>query len=395
MPRIINVYIFKEISVPFILSVSILTVTALLSKVIKLIELMVTHGIGMSFIFWFILSVIPTFLIYTVPISFLIAVLIAFTRLSSDSELTAMKASGISLFSIIRPVLLLALLAYALTLSITLYLFPWGNGNMKKLMFEAARTRLVSSLEEKTFYDRFKGAVLYVDHLSPKTGEMEGIFISQQNPGKNGAPGDTSVFFAQKGAFAPSDEKSSLYLRLDNGKVHRKTDNNGAYHIADFSSYVLELNLAGADPGANATTDKPNRELYLGELITKVNIIRSRGESTAPYVIDLHKRFALPASVFVFALLGVPLGIQKVRAARFTGFSTALSVVLIYYVTSTAFEALGNNRVLNPVFAVWGSDIIFAIAGSYTFYMAAKDAPINVFALLRPDFIFKRRGAEQ
>lgn len=388
MPRIINTYIFKEIAVPFLLSLAILTATALLSKVIKLVELMVTHGIGISFIFWFVLSVIPSFLIYTIPISFLIGVLIAFTRLSSDSETVAMKASGLSLFNLMRPVLFLALLAYIATLACTLYLFPWGNINLKRLMFDAAKTRLVSGIEEKTFYDRFKGAVLYVDHLNPKTGEMEGIFISQAQPG-----GESNVFFAQKGIFSPSTDQFSVYLKLEQGTIHRKTETNSAYHIADFATYTLELSLTGGESAVN-TADKPNRELYISELSKRISDIKAKGQNPASYIIDLHKRFALPASVFVFAILGVPLGIQKIRAAKFTGFSVALGVILIYYVVSTAMEALGDNGALNPVLAVWGSDILFAIGGLYVFYKAGKDAPINFLerGAALATMLFRRKG---
>lgn len=369
MPTILSRYIFKEIGVPFILSLSILTMTALLSKVIKLIELMVTHGIGASFIFWFILSVIPSFLIYTVPISFLIGVLVAFTRLSSDSEITAMKASGLGLFTLIRPVLFLALIVYAATLAITLYLFPWGNLNIKTLLFDAAKTRFVSGIEEKTFYDRFKGAVLYVDRINPRTGEMEGIFISEAGEG-----GEGNIFFASRGLFSEATERFTVFLKLYDGTIHRKTGGKAAtYHIAEFSSYVLELNLTG-QPGT--VSERPNRELYIGELMDKVKSIEAMGEDPGPYIIDLHKRFALPVSVFVFALIGMPLGIQKVRAARFTGFSVALGIVLIYYVLSTAFEALGENGFINPVLAVWGSDIIFTLAGIYIFYRTARDEPV-------------------
>lgn len=377
-------YIFLETLVPFLLSVGILTVTALMSKIIKIIELMVTHGVGGSFILWFIASILPSFLIYTIPISFLIAVLIAFTRLSSDSEVTAMKASGISLFRMARPVLLLASLAYFATVACTLYLFPWGNLNLKSLLFDIARTKLVSGIEEKTFYDRFKGMVLYIDHLSPKTGEMDGIFISQ-----GGAKGESTLFFAQRGEFAPSSEEFTVYLKLYNGTIHGKTEGNGAYHIADFSTYTLELNIPGGEPEDRIS--KTNRELYVGELMSKIQKTKALNENAGPYMIDLHKRFALPVSVFVFAVVGIPLGIQRVRSARFTGFSVALGVVLVYYVLSTAFEALGENSVINPVFAVWGSDVIFLVAGIYIFYRAAKDKPVDL-SIIKGLFVKPFRG---
>ena len=367
MPRKISLYIFGEMAVPFAISLAVLTVTALLSKVIKLVELLLVHGVGASFIFRFVLSVTPAFLIYTIPISFLIAVLVAFTRMSSDSEITAMKASGLSLFTMMRPVVALALVSYAATLLLMLYVFPWGNLNAKSLLFDAARERLTAGIEEKTFYEGFKGIILYVDRVSHETGEMEGIFISEKT-----GPAESNVFFAEKGVFGSSKDEFSIYLRLIDGTLHRKDP--GSYHIADFSKYTLEIALPKG--GVPDVMSRTNRELYPGELAGKVRALAARGVNTAPFVIDLHKRFALPASVFVFSLLGVPLGLQKMRSARSTGFSIALGVVLVYYVLSTALEAAGENGVINPVLSVWGSDIIMGAAGAYIFYMTAKDRKI-------------------
>jgi lipopolysaccharide export system permease protein len=410
MPRLVNLYIFKEIAVPFALTLFVLTVTALLSKVIKLVELIVTHGIGIKFAFWFVASVVPSFLIYTIPISFLIGVLVAFTRLSSDSEITAMKASGLSLFTLMRPVASLALVTCLVTMAITLYLFPWGNLNLKRLLFDAARTKLTAGIEEKTFYNQFHGLILYVDRVSTETGEMEGVFISETGPGLadgagedegavegggdgggGGAGGagraveETNVFFAESAFFVSiagqfdavgEEPGGSLYLRLNNGTIHRKSARNDSYHIADFSTYLLGLDIP--ESTSADFLSRTNRELYPDELVRKVGVVKARGEDPAPYIIDLHKRFALPTSVFVFSLLGLPLGIQRVRTARFTGFSIAMGVVLIYYVLSTALEALGEGGVLNPVAAVWGSDVVIGAAGLYIFYMSAIDRPVGV-----------------
>ena len=101
------------------------------------------------------------------------------------------------------------------------------------------------------------------------------------------------------------------------------------------------------------------------------------GRDPSPHIIDLHKRFALPASVFVFGLLGIPLGIQRIRTIRFTSFTIGLGVMLFYYVLSKALESLGEKGLLNPVLAVWGTDIIMSALGIAMFYKAAKDSPIK------------------
>jgi lipopolysaccharide export system permease protein len=381
MPRLINLYIFKEIAVPFTLTLVILTATALLSKILTLVELLISHGIGPSFAFWFIASAIPSFLIYTIPFSFLVAVLIAIARLSSDSELTAMKASGVSLYSILKPIAFMAACIYVIGVVVMLYLYPWGNLKMKSLVAGAAKSNITAGIEEKRFYDRFNGLVLYVDRLKPETGELAGVFISESDK-----KGKSSTFFSDRGRFVTSEDGNTLYLRLEDGTLHsfnsdgtNGTDGGkeeGAYHLADFTSYLLELTIPEGEP-LNIWS-KTNRELYPGELLRKIESIRAKGEPTAPYVIDFHKRFALPFSVFIFALLGIPLGMQKIRSARFTGFSTALGVILVYYVLSTAFEALGENGKLPPLVSVWGSDILLGTLGLWLFHRTATDRPGNL-----------------
>ncbi|MBE9529201.1 MAG: LPS export ABC transporter permease LptF [Proteobacteria bacterium] len=379
MPRLINLYILKEIAVPFGLTLVILTATALLSKVLTLVELLISHGIGPSFAFWFIASAIPSFLIYTIPFSFLVAVLIAIARLSSDSELTAMKASGVSLYSILKPVAVMATCIYVIGVVVMLYLYPWGNLKMKSLVAGAAESNITAGIEEKRFYDRFSGLVLYVDRLKPETGELAGVFISESDK-----EGKSSTFFSDKGRFVTSEDGNTLYLKLEDGTLHSfnptgpKGSAGGAYHLADFTSYLLELTIPEGEP-LNIWS-KTNRELYPGELLEKIESIRAKGEPTAPYVIDFHKRFALPFSVFIFALLGLPLGMQKIRSARFTGFSTALGVILVYYVLSTAFEALGENGNIPPLVSVWGSDVLLGVLGLWLFHRTATDRPSNLLA---------------
>jgi lipopolysaccharide export system permease protein len=377
MPRLVNTYIFKEIATPFFLSVGILTATVLLSKVLMLIELSLNHDIGFKFIFWFVVSLTPPFLIYTIPGSFLVAVLIACTRLSSDNEIVAMKASGLSLFNLMRPVLLWAFVAYALTLWLTLHLFPWGNHSQKVLLFEAASSRTTTAgLEEKVFYDQFKDIVLYVDYIpSDREGELRGLFISQNTKDKG-----SNIIIAERGVISPSKQRLSVNLNLIDGEIHRLTKGTGKYHIVEFSNYALELNLKESSLVGRGTDAV--RELYVWELTQRINEAEASGRPTGSLRIDLHKRFSLPASVFVFAFLGVPLGIQRVRSARLTGFSVAVGVFLVYYVLTKSLEALGDNGFINPVVAAWGSDVILAALGLFILYRTAREKPVTLIPRL-------------
>lgn len=185
MSYLINRYIFKELAAPFVISVGILTAIFLLTSIPKLIGLVVNYGVENLVVLKFILFITPSFLIYTIPIAFLISVIITYNRLSADSEIIAMKASGLSISRISSPVILMALLAYSISSFFTIYAFPWGNISSRRLIYDIARSKATIGLRERVFNDAFDGLMLYVTHIKPESGQMEGIFLSDRRDGKN------------------------------------------------------------------------------------------------------------------------------------------------------------------------------------------------------------------
>ena len=373
MPRLLTSYIFKEMAGPFCICLLVLTGTALLSKSNKLIELGITYRAGLGSLLLFVLSIIPAFLVFIIPMSFLVAVLFAFNRLSAESELAAMKASGVSLYRLSLPVLALALLAALSTLAVTAYIFPLGNNQLHKIVSAVARTKSVAVIQENTFNTAFDGLTLYTGSIPRGGNTIMDVFISDKREA-----GEPTMIFARSGSFVADPEGKALTLKLANGTVHSANEVSGEYRLISFNTYDFIVPLQGVT-GARTTASKSNRELYLGELLTRIKKRGAEGVNPAPYIIDLHKRFALPASVFVFALLGVPLGVQKIRTVRFTSFSVALGVMLIYYVLSTAMESLGEEGIIGPLISVWGSDIVMGIVGCYVFYRASRDMPLMPF----------------
>jgi len=375
MPHIIQRYIFREMAIPFLFSIGIFTITSLLSKIPHLIQLMINHGVGFLVVVQFIVFILPSILIYVIPVSFLIAVLIAYNRLSSDNEITAMKAAGLSILKISRSVAIMALFAYSISSFFTIYAFPWGSLSSKRLIYDMARSKASIGLRERVFNSAFNGLILYANRIITENGELEGIFISDQRDEK-----DNNIIVAKNGIISSDHQTMEITLRLFNGIVHRSGE-KGLYKIVTFNTYDLNLSLKD-EKIKNPDTSKANRDLTVSQLKEKIDDMKRGGRDPAPHIIDLHKRFALPASVFVFGLLGIPLGIQRIRTIRFTSFTIGLGVVLFYYVLSTALESLGDKGLLNPVLAVWGTDILMAALGVTMFYKAAKDSPVKSLAWL-------------
>jgi len=392
MTRLITAYIFKEMAIPFILSVVLLSATILLGNVLKLLELLLTQSAGLINIATLIVTMVPSFMIYTLPASFLVSVLIACTRLSSDNEIIALKASGLSLSTVIKPVLLMATIVYIATMLVTLYIYPWGNYNYKKTLFRIASQNAAAAITEKTFYDKFDNTVLYVNEKSTTSNELKGLFISKEGDGQS------EVVIAERGRFSSDPKRLSIILQLKDGVIHRKNPEENTYHMVGFASYDMDL---GENRGIKRNKKRPNRELYLGELVERIR--KSRETPAGPSIrdlIDLQKRFSMPAVVFVFALLGIPLGLQKVRSAKTTGFGIAIGVLLIYYILTQIIEKIGGSGALPPVLAAWGTNIILGLFGLFILRKTIQEKEIKTLTVISGTgssiaSLFSRRGGKK
>ena len=125
--RIINRYILREILVPFGLGLAVFTLILLIARILKLVEMVVNRGVPLLEVLKLFSYILPAFLEVTVPMALLLAVIVAFGRLSSDSEIVALKTSGVSLYQLMRPVALFAVVVYLVALALSLYARPVGQ----------------------------------------------------------------------------------------------------------------------------------------------------------------------------------------------------------------------------------------------------------------------------
>lgn len=389
MNGILTKYIIKEVTVPFILTLTVLTATLLMGKVIRIIEIAVNNNIGAGFAFDFIIYAVPTVLSYIVPSAFLIALLITTTRFSSDNEIIAMKSSGLDLYQYLKPVALLAVVVFIFSASLTTYLSPRGNIKIKELLFNVAQEKTLSGLEERTFYSQFEDTILYIESIDKDTGLLRGIFIEKKADEKN-----KILIFAKSGHLTSSKETLSIVLTMDNGQIFKSSvEDDDTSHTIEFESY--DINLEFNESRTSTTYRKASRDLYNSELKAKIDYFKESQSTNTKWrklTIDYHERFAQPAAVFAFALLGITLGIQKVRSTRLTGFSLALVILILFYSISKFFENIGDNAVISPAAAAWAPTITIFILGLILFILARKEKTINLTGLygnLR-DFILEK-----
>ncbi len=382
MRKIISRYIFKEIAFPFIIILFVLTFTLLMGKILQIMDLMVNKGISIFVIAKLVIFLLPSFMLFTIPIALLIAILIAMGRLSADNEITALKASGISLMQLYHPVALASLLSFIFTIIIGYFLVPQSNFATKRLLFDIARQNASIGIKEKVFNADFKGIILYAEKISLEGNYMEGVILSD-----NRIINEPNTIIARK-AFLVSDPKSlTVKLSLENGSIHTVGSDLKNYRKIDFKTYDIKLDLSYA-LAAMSEDSKSSVEMTMSELLSQMSKPGLDKGTVRELAIEVHKKFSIPLSCIFFALLALPLGIKSHRSVKSRGFAIGIIIVSSYYLLRIGGEALVETGRLTPAVGVWIPNLIFALLGIYLFYMSYNE--ISLWHMIKTDLWRKR-----
>ena len=370
MKKIIHRYILKEIAFPFFMILFILTFVLLMGKILQLMDLMVNKGIRVFDIGLLIIYLMPSFLMFTIPISFFVAIMMGLGRLSSDNELIVMKASGISLYEISKPILLAAVVIFFLTVVTSYFLVPQGNYATKILLFDVARQKASAGIKEKVFNDDFKGILLYADKIPVSGDYMDGVLISDTRNAD-----EQTTIIATRAYLVANPNAMTVTLRLEDGATHSVDRGLNNYRKMDFARYDIKLDLGAAMTEEKAKT-KASTEMTAGEILKRMQDRKIKDTDLRELAIEIQKKLSIPVSTLVFCILGIHLGIRKHRTAKFWGFSIGLAVVLAYYLIRLGGEALAETGQLTPFIGTWTPNILLGIVGIYLFYRAAEEKPL-------------------
>jgi lipopolysaccharide export system permease protein len=368
MHRLINRYILKEIAVIFCMIVFVLTFVLLMGKILQLMDLMINKGVSFKTIAQLTLFLMPSFLIFSIPISLLIAILIGLGRLSGDNEITILKMSGVSLYQLAFPVACAALTASLLTAATTFFLVPYGNIATMNLLFDMAKQKASIGIREKVFIDDFRGILLYAEKIPIHGDFLEGVLISD-----NRIIREPSTIIARKAYLISNPDTLAITLRLEDGSTHTVDAGLKNYRKMDFRFYDVRLDLAESLSSEKKTGEKSSMDMTVTELTTKLRSHGVNDQAFREMLLALNKKLTIPLSCLIFALLGLPFGIRAHRAIRSRGFAIGVALVLIYYLLSLSGEALAETGRLSPTIGAWAPNVIFAVAGILFFYFAARE----------------------
>lgn len=384
MRKIISRYIFKEIAFPFLIILFVLTFVLLMGRILQTMDLMVNKGISLLVIIKLIAFLLPSFLLFTIPIALLIAILIGMGRLSSDNEITVLRSSGISLLQIYYPVAVASLIAFVFTLIISHFLVPQSNFATKRLLFDIAQQNASVGIKEKIFNADFKGIILYAENIPIDGDYMEGVFVSD-----NRLVNEPNTTIAKR-AYLVSDPKSfTVKLRLENGSTHTVSPDFKNYRKIDFQTYDINLDFSTAIASISEET-KSSTDMTMMELINKMKKPGIDEAAARELAIEVHKKFSIPLSCIFFALLALPLGIKGHRAVKSRGFAIGVIIVSLFYLLRIGGEALVETGRLTPEIGVWTPILIFALLGIYMFYMVYNE--ISLWHIMKTRLLHKTAG---
>jgi lipopolysaccharide export system permease protein len=345
--RIIDRYIMRELLAPFFLSMAVLTLALFLQRMFRLMELVLSKGSTLAATGKLILFIMPGFLAITIPMSLLVAALTAFTRLSSDSEVTAMKASRISLYAMVRPVMQFAFILFIVTTVIAHFLAPHANHAFKAHLFNMVKSRAMIGLDQGVFSSTFNGMVIYVDRMN-SLDDISGIFISDERSGN-----EPYTILAKQGKLITNPDDFKVTLVMEQGTIHVQPRTEDAYSLMSFDTARLFLNIDEANFTRSDAAGRNIDELDSLSLYQIWRAARAENKPTKNVEIEFQKRMSVSYACLVFGLIGAPLGIRKGRSGKSAGIAISIGVILVYYLVLGTAARFAESEFLSPVAATW------------------------------------------
>jgi len=351
--RILRNYILSELAASFLVSLGIFTFVLLMGNMIKLAELVITKGIPLNTCVLLFGYMTPYLLSYSIPMSILTGTIITFGRLSSDNEITAMRASGISLFRITSSLILIGLMLSVGSCILNDRVLPQAHYKSRKLVEEIGMKKPAAALEAGTFIKSFKNYIIFVYEV--RGNRLSGIRIYQPQQDK-----PTRTIVAESGEFIPMPKRGGVKIRLEKGMSDEPDPKYpGRFFRLKFNSYELFLRLKGA----NRQLDKKPKDMTIDELNREIKDFKEKSIDVFPLVTEIHKKIALSFAALAFIFIGVPIALLTKRGEHAVGFGLSLGVIIIYYILMVAAEAISLKGIANPALVMWAPDALLIVFG--------------------------------
>lgn len=451
-------YIAKTLAVPFVMALIVIMFVFLLQFLMRFIDRIVGKGLDLWTILQLIAYNLAWMVVLAVPMAVLVACVMAFGQLSSTNEMTAMKAAGVSLGRMLFPVLVLGVLIGFFDLQFNNNVLPDANHEAKDLMSDISNKKPTFILQPGQFSDEdfgLPGYRILTQEVDPATGGLKEVTIYD-----NSLHTESRVLTAKHGKVAFTSDFRNLILTLHDGEMHQfypfKPED---YRRGNFETYVVQIPAHGYDFMRTSESERSDRELSAQDLMVFVRQkdtalkrdvksmrdhlstfaqdltettfspgeianapdaanfqstlfrpkvlmmqndwdgIRSRSEEIDAYMVEVHKKYAIPVACIVFVLLGAPLGALSKRSGMGPGVGYSIGFFVLYWIFLIGGEKLADRNVISPWVGMWGGNILLGALGIYLTWCVALERPAfllirRLFALIPKPRFRKRKSKD-
>jgi len=369
--KTLHLYLTRQVVASLVLTVAVFTLVLLLGNVLReILALLVNRQATLPVVAQAIGLLIPYVLVYALPMGLLTATLLVFGRFSADQELTAARASGISLVALASPILLLSVVLSALGGWFNLQIAPQCRFAYKTLLFQQGLSQPAGILEENRFVRDFPGIILYVGQAQGST--LRNVQVYRLGPGplaletqSSNEPQVSEILTAPKATLVINPTNQQLTLHMAEVEVVYID----TWQPIALQDYDLLLPARAAPPTQSSLKIS---EMTFRQLLGEYYECRRQGIEPMPVAVQLHRQVAFSFACIGFTLVGIPLGVRAHRRETSAGVGLALVLVLVYYsfiILGQAWETYPERR---PHLVVWAPNFLFQVAGAWLLWRANR-----------------------
>ncbi len=355
--RILTRYILREVVSHAMLGGALFTFVLFMQRDLgHILELAVRGSATANDVGRILLYSLPATLTFTIPMTVLVGILLGLGRLSADSEVTAMRASGFGVMQFVRVVSMATVVALLVGLVNSLYIAPKSTASLLRLENDLKSSQASFEVQPRVFYEDFKNYVLYVQDTQPSQGATiwKHVFLADLTQ-----PASPYITTANQAVVAVGKQQT-LRLHFMDGSTHQisPTDPN-QYNISTFAENDVPMQAGQQEDIKLTRSDAPMAAMTAGQLWQA-----QPGPQRRAAMIEFNRRLSYPIACVVLMLVGVPLGLSSRRGGKSTGFVLTIVLVFLYYFLSSVGVALAKQGKLHPVIGVWAANVLFGFAGA-------------------------------
>jgi LPS export ABC transporter permease LptF/LPS export ABC transporter permease LptG len=367
--KIFSRYILNEVVQHAAIGVSLFTFVIFMRDMGRLLELVVRDSAPLPSVAELFFLTLPVACTITIPMGLLVGILLGLSRLAADSEVTAMRASGLGAWMFVRIIAFFAVATWLLALANSIWIAPMSSAALGRLQNKLLSSQASFEIQPRVFYEEFKNTVLYVEDVrsGSNASQWRGVFLADVTE-----PSAPKITLARSGIIV-SDDPTSLHMHLSHGSQQEvQPQNPSQYQISTFAETDLPMALPVPDEGKQELVpvgEMSTRELWFRGHHPEADTSKPRNAQDTPivrarwYLVEFHRRLALPTSCLVLALVGIPLGLSSKKGGKSMGFVLTIVLVFFYYFVSLTGISLGRGGRIPPWSGVWAANALFFIAG--------------------------------